>query len=113
MKLGQLPVRGVEGVRIGEADARHDVPVVARPAKRERSPRTDHMEASLRIQLVGEAEQVGLVAPAAVVEEKQALGVAGGEPLPILQGLGHDAERPDKRAFRTAGAGFDLATSGL
>ena len=60
------------------------------------------MEASRRIKLVGEAEQVGLVAPAAVVEEKQALGVAGGEPLPILQGLGHDDIAAKARCLQNA-----------
>ena len=81
-KRGELAVRGVERVRIRVADARHDVPVVARPAGQlERRAWGDDVEPLLRVEHVGEAEQVVLVGPAAVMEDEQAGGVSVGRPL--------------------------------
>ena len=66
--------RGVEGVGVGIADARDDVPVVARPARDlQRRARGDDVEPPLGVEHVGEAEQVVLVGAAAVVEDEQPL----------------------------------------
>ncbi len=83
-KRGELAVGGVEGVVVGVADARHDVPVVAGPARElQRRPRGDDVQPPLRVEHVGEAEQVVLVRAAAVVEDEQAGGVAAGGPLAV------------------------------
>ena len=71
-------VGGVERVVVGVADARHDVPVVAGPAgQRQRRARRRDVQAPLRVEHVGEREQVVLVGAAAVVEDQQA---ASGSP---------------------------------
>jgi hypothetical protein len=41
------------------------------------------VQAALRIEHVGEAEQILLVGPAAVVEDQQAERLAGGRPLAV------------------------------
>ena len=59
------------------ADARHDVPVIARPAGIcERRARGDDVQPALGVEHVGEAEQVVLVGAAAVVEDQQPGGLA-------------------------------------
>ena len=62
---------------VGEPDARDDVPVLARPARDlQRAAGGDDVQPPLRVQDVGEAEQVVLVGAAAVVQDEQALGRA-------------------------------------
>ena len=79
-------VGGVERVGVGVADARHDVPVVARPAgDRQRRARRDDVQPPLAVEHVGEAEQVVLVGAAAVVEDEQAVGLAGRRALAVDQ----------------------------
>ena len=52
---GELRVGGVEGVGVGIADARHDVPVVAGPARqRQRRARRDDVQPPLRVEHVAE-----------------------------------------------------------
>ena len=73
VEVGQLPVRGVEGLRIRVADARDDVPVVAGPARqRERSARGDCVQAALRVEHVRERQKIPLVRTTAVVQDEQA-----------------------------------------
>ncbi len=73
MKAGELGVRGVEGLGVGVADAGHDVPVVAGKAgKRERRAGGDDVEAALRVEHVGQTEQVVLVGSPSVMEDEQA-----------------------------------------
>ena len=77
MEAGELGVGRVEGVVVGIADARHDVPVVPGPARqRQRRARRGDVQPPLRVEHVGEAEQVVLVGAAAVVQDEQAGGVA-------------------------------------
>ena len=77
MEAGERVVRRLEGVVVREPDARDDVPVLARPARDlQRAARGDDVQPPLRVQDVGEAEQVVLVGAAAVVEDQQALGRA-------------------------------------
>ena len=77
VEAGELGVGGLEGVLVGEADARHDVPVLAGPARDLQRPAGgDDVQPALRVQDVGEPEQVVLVGAAAVVEDEQALGRA-------------------------------------
>ena len=84
VELGERRERRMEGVGIGEAHARNDVPVVAGPAgDRQRRARSDDVQAALRVEHVGEAEQILLVGPAAVVEDQQAVRLAGGRPLAV------------------------------
>ncbi len=72
----------MERVVVGVADARHDVPVVAGPARElQRRARGHDVQPPLRVEHVGEAEQVVLVGAAAVVEDDQAGGVAVRRPL--------------------------------
>ena len=71
MELGERRERGVERVRIGEAHPGNDVPVVAGPAgDHQRRARSDDVQAPLRVEDVGEPEQILLVGPAAVVEDQ-------------------------------------------
>ena len=85
-KRASCGVGGVERVVVREADARDDVPVLARPARDlQRAARRDDVQPPLRVEHVGEAEQVVLVGAAAVVEDEQALGRAGGGPLAVDQ----------------------------
>ena len=67
----------MERVGIRVADARNDVPVVARQAgERQRRARADDVQATLRVERVREAEQVVLVCAPAVVEDEEALRFA-------------------------------------
>ena len=84
MELGERRERGVEGVRIGEAHPGNDVPVVAGPAgDHQRRARGDDVQAPLRVEDVGEPEQILLVGSPAVVEDQQAARLAGGRPLAV------------------------------
>ena len=75
---GELGEGGVKALRIGVADTGNDVPVVARQAgERQRGARRDDVQAALRVERVGEAEQVVLVGAAAVVEDEQAVELPG------------------------------------
>ena len=79
---GELGVGGVEGVGVGIADAWHDVPVVARPARqRQWRPRRHHVQPLLRVEHVAERQQVVLVGAAAVVQDEQPGGLTGGRAL--------------------------------
>ena len=108
---GELPVRGPERVRVGVADARHDVPVVARPAgQREGAARRHDVQPPRRIEHVGEPEQVVLVGPAPVVQDEQpggltrrpaARGTRGGRRSPPA------ASHPVELLERLAGAERD------
>ena len=78
----------------GIADARHDVPVVARPARQlQRAARGDDVQPALGVEHVGEAEQVVLVGAAAVVEDQQPVGVAGGRAFFEVEAHGPDPIR--------------------
>ena len=78
VERGQALVGGVEGGRVRVADARHDVPVAAGPAGQlQRPARRNHVQAPLRVEHVGEAEQVVLVRAAAVMQHQQPRRVAG------------------------------------
>ena len=82
----QLPVRGVERLRIRIADPRHDVPVVAgRARQRQRRTRRGDVQAPFAVERVGERQQVELVGAAPVMEDEQALRRAVGRPLAIRQ----------------------------
>ena len=82
VQLGERLAGGVEGVVVGIADARDQVPVVAGRARQpKRRPRRDHLQPPIGVERVGEAEQVALVGPAAVMEDEQPLRVPGGRPL--------------------------------
>ena len=77
MELGEGGAGGVEGVVVGIADPRHQVPVVAgRARQRQRRPRRDHPQPPLGVERVGQPQQVALVGAAPVVEDEQALGLA-------------------------------------
>ena len=77
-KSASRAVGGVERDGIRVADARHDVPVMARPAgERQRPARGHDVQAALGIEHVGETEQIVLVGAAAVVQDQQPLGLAG------------------------------------
>ena len=74
VKRRQRAERRVERRRVRIADPRHDVPVVARPARKlERRAGRDDMQPACRIQYVREREQVALVGATAVVEDEQPL----------------------------------------
>ncbi len=67
----------MERVVVGIADARHHVPVIARPAGQLQRPARRHdVQPSLGIEHVAEREQVVLVGAAAVVQDQQPLGFA-------------------------------------
>ena len=92
MEVGQLPVGGAEGLGVGIADARDDVPVVARAAEGERCAGGDDVESPLRVEVVAEREQIGLVGAAAVVEHEESRRVADGRPLAVCE-VGHSGSR--------------------
>ena len=70
-------VSGMEGLGVGVADAGHDVPVVpGKAGKRERRPWSHSVEVALRVEHVGETEQVVLVGSPSVMEDEQASGLA-------------------------------------
>ena len=103
VERGERRVRGAEGVRVGVADARHDVPVAARPAgQRQRRARRGHVQPALGIEHVGQRQQVVLVGAAAVVEDEQAGG------LPVRRPL---AERQRAQAGSLARRGFSIGVS--
>ena len=78
MKGSEPGESGVKRVGVGVADARNDVPVVARQAGQgERRARGDDVQAAPWIERVGEAEQVVLVGATAMVEDEHAVGPAG------------------------------------
>jgi hypothetical protein len=82
VERAQQHVGGVEGIRVGIADARHDIPVLARPAgDRQRRARRDDVQAPCRIERVGEPQQVVLIGAAPVVEHEQAARLARGGAL--------------------------------
>ncbi len=86
MERGELVVGGVERVGIRIADARHRVPVVARPAGNgQRCSRGDDVQPLLRIKHISEAEQVMFIGAAAVVQDEQPGGVTRGRPLAVGQ----------------------------
>ena len=86
MQLRERAVGGVERVVVGVADARHDVPVVPGPAgELERRARGHDVQAPLRVEHVGEPEQVVLVGAAPVMEHDQAGGIAVRRPLAVLE----------------------------
>src|SRR5436305_4198377 len=90
VEIGQGGAGGLEALRIGMADPRHQIPVVAgRSGKLQRRPRRHHLKSLLRIEEVGEADQVALVGAAAVVEDQQSLRVAGGGAFEMKERLGH------------------------
>ena len=67
----QLGVCAPERVRIGVADARDDIPVLSGEARnRQRPSGGDDMQATLRVEHVGQTEQVLLVRAAAMVEDQ-------------------------------------------
>ena len=73
MERRELFVRALERVGIRVADPRHDIPVVPRPARKlERRSGRDDVEPALRIEHVGEREQIVLVGAAPVMEDEQA-----------------------------------------
>ena len=75
MERGEVALRGEERLRIREADARHDVPVVPGQAlELERRARGDDVQSALGVERVTEREQVEVVRPAPMVEEEQARG---------------------------------------
>ena len=79
MEVRQGGERRPERVGVGVAHARHRVPVPAGPAGEGQRPSgRDHVQAPVRVQDAGQAEQVVLVRAAAVVEDQQALRLAGG-----------------------------------
>jgi hypothetical protein len=78
----------VEGLGVGIADARDDVPVVARSAEGERRARGDDVESPLRVEVVPEREQIGLVGATAVMEHEEPCRGADGRPLAVCQ-IGH------------------------
>ena len=101
-------VGGAERVGSGIADARHDVPVLARPAGDVQRPaRRDDVQPPLGVEHVGEAEQVVLVGAAAVVEDEQALGRAGGGALAVDQRL----MRPRRLRVRGLSTGRSVRSS--
>jgi hypothetical protein len=74
--------------------------VVARGTRqRQRGARRHDVEPLLGVEHVGGAEQVALVGPAAVVENEQAGGVAGGRPLADDQ-IAHSPTFAVRRAAR-------------
>ena len=82
VERGERVVGGAERLGVGVADARHDVPVVAGPARElQRRARGGHVQPPLRVEHVAEPEQVVLVGAAPVVQDEQPLGRAGGGPL--------------------------------
>src|SRR5204863_3244637 len=86
VERGQRTRRRPEGVRVRVAHPWHRVPVVAGPAGQGQRPaRRDHVEAPLRVEPVGHAEQVHLVGAAAVMQHEQSLRLAGGGALLVDQ----------------------------
>src|SRR3954454_14005495 len=79
---GERGVGGMEGVGVGVADARHDVPVMPGPAgQRQGRARGHDVQAPPGVEHVAERQQVVLVRPAAVVQDEQPAGLAVGGPL--------------------------------
>jgi hypothetical protein len=84
VQLGQGGASGLEALAIGVADAGHQVPVVAGRSRQGQGPaRRDDAQSPLRIEGIGEPEQIALVGAAAVVEHEQAPGVSVGRPFQV------------------------------
>jgi hypothetical protein len=95
-------VGGVEGVGVRVADARHDVPVVAGPARElQRRARGDHVQPPLRVQHVGEPSRSCSSAPRPWWRHDHAGGLAGGRPLAV-----DERAHASTRGFET-GVKFD------
>ena len=85
MKVGQQLVGGVERLGVGVADAWYEVPVVSGAAELEGRARGDDVQAPLRIEPVGQPEQVGFVGASSVMEHEQASRLADGRSLTVVQ----------------------------
>ncbi len=94
--LGERREAGPEALRVGEADARHDVPVCPARRERERRPRRVAGEPALRVEQVEHRVEVVLVRAATVQEDERSLGVSGRGPL----------ERPQAHARVQLSRGF-------
>ncbi len=104
VERGQLPVGSVEGLRIGVADAGHDVPVMARPAgQRQRCARRDDVEPLLRVEDVCEREEISFVGAPSVMEHQQTFGLGRRRPFAVdeAHAPGHSLRCPGEgRAAR-------------
>ena len=77
VEIGERPPRRFEALRIRIADPRNGVPVAARPSRQPQRPaRGDDVEAALRVENLGQADQIVLVGAAAVVEQEQPFRVS-------------------------------------
>ena len=81
MQLRQRAAGRLEGLAVGVADPRHEIPVVAgQPGQPQRAARRRHVQAPTGVQCVREPEQVALIGPAPVMEDEQPpwlIGCAG------------------------------------
>jgi hypothetical protein len=100
VELGEQGVGGVEGLGLGKADARYDVPVAARPSRQLQGPsRRDDVQPPPRVEHVGEGQQVVLIGAAAVVQYEQPVRLTGGRTLAV------DERAHGRRARRRAVTG--------
>lgn len=86
VKLGEGAASSMKSVVIGVADPGNPIPVIAgRPGKRQRCAGREHMQPPLRIERVGETEQIPLVRPTTVMENQESFRVPAGRSLRLDQ----------------------------
>jgi hypothetical protein len=94
VESGKRRIAGAEGLEIGIADPPHDVPVVAgRPWEPQRRPWRYDLQPPLRVERVGEPEEISLVRATAVVQNEQPGGLGRRGPDALDEALRRQRQR--------------------